>query len=223
MKFLILVCAFILCSISLFSDKAMDNLDAMILDLEKSPGDFELLENLGIMYHNMSEKQIIDGAKDSIKYFEKAYKIRPNPLTKCWLGSAWTIVSRDTNNPITKLDAVARGIKIIDEANSEVTEEPGIYIVPFIRIQNSYSLPNEFARLDKVNKDLNFLLKSIKNRPEVFEELYDPGEVFLFKGLYLLRENKTRRAYNFWRAGLKIANTDRVKSLLEINMKRIEG
>jgi len=208
---------------AVFAAPTLDDLELLIQKVEKNPNNFALVEELGIMYHDLSEEHIVDGAKDAVKYLEMAYEINPNPVTKCFLGSAWTMVARDTDNPIIKLDAVSRGVKMIDGASEEVSEAPGIYIVPFIRMQNSYSLPEDFARMEFVNNDIAFLLKTYKQTPAVFDDLYDPAEIFLYKGLYLLRDNKTRLAYQFWKVGLTFVKSESVRFELEKNMERIEG
>ena len=206
-----------------FADASLKEIERLEKALDDNPHDMKLLKSLGIQFHDLTASGNLDGARDAVRFLEEAYNLDMDPETKCWLGSAWTLVSRDSSNPIVKLDAIAKGLKMIDEAAEEVDKAPEIYIVPFIRIQNSYELPEEFSRRELVDRDFQFLLITYKRTPKVIEDLFDPGEIFLFKGLYLLRDNKVKLAYKFWKAGYSAAKTDRVRNAIRENMQGIEG
>jgi len=177
--------------------------------LEKNPDDCEVLLKLGICYHDISSDYGKKFGKEAVKYLKKAYELNPNVETRAWLGSAFTIIARDTDVIIEKISAVQEGIANIDGA---IEDDPENLVARLVRIGNSINLPEDFQRLDKVDKDFNFLFKKIKNKPEAFNDVFDPGVIFLFKAQYLVAANKYSLAYQFAKKGLKVARDEETKN-----------
>lgn len=187
--------------------------------VEKNPDDSEVLTTLGLCYHNVSSKYDKKMGKEAVKYLRMAYKLNPTTENKSWLGSALTIMARDSESIIDKITTVQEGISLIDGA---IEDDPENLTARIVRVGNSINMPEDFQRLDKVNKDFKFLFKKIKSDPDAFEGLYDPGIVFLHKAKYLVNQNKFSLAYKFAENGLKIVRSEDTKQKILEFMEDLE-
>ncbi|MBN2534627.1 MAG: hypothetical protein JXB88_17215 [Spirochaetales bacterium] len=181
----------------------LEEIKTVETQLEKDPENYEILYKLGVLYHDIAAEYKEQVSGQAVTLLEKAYAIKKVPVIKAYLGSAWTLVARDSVNPIVKIDAVSKGMKLIDEATGE---EPDNVLIRMIRIQNSYELPDSFERGECVKKDLEYLLKVYRKKPEVFRNEYDPAYIFLYQALYLIKEKKLELAYKYAIKGKELTN-----------------
>ncbi|MCX7656079.1 MAG: hypothetical protein N2Z76_06105 [Treponemataceae bacterium] len=157
-------------------------MEALIENLKlktaQQPSNAELWFSLGIAYHDLCNKYMIKCAKDAVQALERASKLRNDAVTLAYLGSAWTLVGRDEDNPLLKIDGVLKGLTYLDSA---VKLSPSDVIVRRIRYENNFALPDIFDRKKIVEEDLNFLVKLYAKDPTVFEGKYDAAHVFYYK------------------------------------------
>lgn len=129
--------------------------------LQNNPSDKKALKILGIAYHNLAVLEVKDASESSEEYLEKANKLSPDDYEiTAYLGSAKTMVARDSWNFFTKVQNVNKGINIIDKA---VSKSPDNITVRMVRAKNSLSLPKSFNRKKVAMKDLLHIEKLLEN------------------------------------------------------------
>src|SRR3989338_4393039 len=69
--------------------------------------DTQKLKMLGIAYHNLATLKVRDASKKAVAYLQKARNLSPNDAEiQSYLGSATTMVGRDSWNVLAKLPNV---------------------------------------------------------------------------------------------------------------------
>ena len=112
--------------------------------LDQNPSDYEALQGLGIVYHNMALKDFKAYAKKAAQYLEQAYQKKPDDnVALCYLGSAYTMLAKDAWNPMSKLSYVNKGIECMDKA---VRKDPDNITMRLTRANNSKALPKFLNR-----------------------------------------------------------------------------
>ncbi|MEM6884419.1 MAG: hypothetical protein AAF571_05255 [Verrucomicrobiota bacterium] len=123
-----------------------------------------------------------------------------NQLYRVYLGSAYTLKSRDVFPGPSKLRFLKDGLKRMDAA---VKKDPENCSVRFIRAVNNYHLPTFINRRDNARADFEILLKQIQT---------DPGEldartiqaIHYFAGLAFKQTERDEEARTVWQAGLEL-------------------
>lgn len=116
------------------------------------------LKRLGIAWHNLAS--IDNGwwraaSEQAFTVLTQAQTANPNdPEVLAYLGSAQTLIARDSWNVFTKISQVNKGIALIDKA---VSLAPSDVAVRMIRAHNSLKLPESFGRQPRALEDLEFL------------------------------------------------------------------
>lgn len=106
--------------------------------------------------------------EQSIEKLEAALKNQPNnQLARVYLGSAYTLRSRDLGFGPKKLEALKRGLAMMDEAVAAAPEEPKVRLV---RALTTSSLPVIFGRRASSRKDFELLAQAAQSAPGKFEE-----------------------------------------------------
>ncbi len=128
--------------------------------IEQNPSDKDSLKVLGIAYHNLGILKVSGSPNKSVEYLEKVKNISPADYeTLAYLGSATTMVARDSWNIITKTSNVNKGINMIDRS---VNKAPDNITVRMVRAKNSLSLPESFNRKHLAMKDFLHIESLIK-------------------------------------------------------------
>jgi len=123
-----------------------------------------------------------------------------NQLYQVYLGSAFTLKSRDVFPGPSKLRFLKDGLKGMDAA---VKKDPNNCSVRFIRAVNNYHLPAFINRRDDARKDFEILLKQIKNDPGKLDGRTIQA-VHYFAGLAFKQTKREDEARLTWQAGLAL-------------------
>lgn len=172
-------------------ERSIENLKA---DAARNPDDADVWFSLGVAYHDLCNGYEVKCAMDAVAALEKSEALRHDAVTLAYLGSAWTLVGRDAENPMTKIDGVLKGNEFLDEA---VRISPSDVVVRRIRYENNFALPDIFERKPVAEKDVDFLIKLYAKNPGAFEGQYDPAHVFYFKARFLLLRNDWKSARKY--------------------------
>lgn len=179
------------------------DLDAMVKKSSKlqerfnqNPSDYETLKELGVIYHDMALKDAKTYAKKAVISLEEAQKIKPEDnVTLCYLGSAYTLMAKESWNPVSKSNYVNKGIKGMDKA---VKKDPDNITVRMTRGLNSRGLPGFLNRRQVAYEDFEHLadlfekglkapasLKSTvyKNLSGLYKEDGDNGKAQKYKAM----------------------------------------
>jgi hypothetical protein len=177
-----------------------------------SKEDAEAWFDRGVVEHTLTLVYGASLSKDAVTSFATSYSLKKDPVTMAYLGSAWTLIGRDSKNPIEKIDGVMKGCEFLDAA---VKEAPDNLVVRRIRYENNIALPDIFERGQLVEADVDYLLRVYSKDAKAFEGLYDPAHVFLTKARLLGWAGDWRKAQQYAQLGLKIAVDPEVKQQLQ--------
>ncbi len=93
-----------------------------------------------------------------------------NQLARVYLGSAYTLRSRDLGFGPKKLQALRHGLALMDEAVANAPNEPKVRLA---RALTTSSLPALFGRRSESERDFATLREMAKTQPQKFE----PGDL----------------------------------------------
>jgi len=173
--------------------------------LRARPNDPRALKALGIVFHNLGAQKVSGAAARAVKYLEHARVLLPTDAeVLAYLGSATTMVARDSWNPITKVSAVRDGAGLMDMA---VALDPDNVVVRFVRAINSLKLPRFFNRAHYAKADLQHLLElsvseggqATRFSPEMLAEIH-----LKLGGIYK-DENEETLAKEHWAKAVELA------------------
>lgn len=137
--------------------------------LDQNPADYEALKGLGIIYHSMALKDSNAYAKKAIQYLEQANQKKSDDTeVLCYLGSAYTLLAKDTGDLMSKSSYMNRGIEYMDKA---VRMDPDNVSVRLIRANNSKNLPRFLNRRSVAYEDFEYLAGLFEKRPDVSPSL----------------------------------------------------
>lgn len=123
-----------------------------------------------------------------------------NQLYRVYLGSAFTLKSRDVFPGPSKLRFLKDGLKIMDTA---VKKDPKNCSVRFIRAVNNYYLPAFINRRDDAREDFEALLKQISANPGKLDSRTIQA-IHYFAGLAYKQTKREDDARTTWQAGLAL-------------------
>ncbi len=89
-----------------------------------------------------------------------------NHLARVYLGSAYTLRSRDLGFGPQKLQALRHGLSLMDKAVAAAPDEPKVRLA---RALTASALPSFFGRRASSRKDFEVLVEMAKRVPEKFE------------------------------------------------------
>ena len=119
-----------------------------------------------------------------------------NQLARVYLGSAYTLRSRDLWIGPKKLESLKHGGKLMDQA---VAADPGNPRVRLVRAVNSLKLPRLFNRRKLALEDFETLLKQTGDLSAPEKQA-----VYYFAGMAFKEEGQKQRGAELWREGLKL-------------------
>lgn len=116
---------------------------------------------LAVAYHNLAliqeDLKITLEAKNNVQAYHNNYLQKngtENPLLLIYLGSVNTLNGRDANKLAQKVSLVNLGLSQMDKA---VSLDNNNLLLRVIRSSNNVSLPEMFARREKIKEDLAFI------------------------------------------------------------------
>ncbi len=142
--------------------------------------------------------------KDAIVYFENLLEQEPNnELARVYLGSSYTIRSRDVGIGPGKLDTLKKGGRIMDQA---VANAPNDIRVRLVRGVNYLRLPALFGKRDEGRADLLAILDAVQNQSGPQIDSLSAGEkqaIYYFGALALHQTGKKREAQQVFQKALE--------------------
>lgn len=159
---------------------------------EKDPQSFEHPVIVEIQdLHTKSEKGDKASTLQLITRLEALTAAHPeNQLYKVYLGSAYTLRSRDIGFGPSALTFLKKGLKTMDEA---VEAAPEKATVRFIRAINNFNLPVFVNRRDNARADFEILVKKMKGNPENLSPVTQQA-IYYFAGVAFLQLRRKEEA-----------------------------
>ncbi len=107
-----------------------------------------------------------DAVNQCIEKLDAALAVAPqNQLARVYLGSAYTLRSRDLGLGPRKLQALRHGVALMDEA---VAAAPNEYKIRLVRALTTNSLPAFLGYREESRKDFEWLAKMTQENPAPF-------------------------------------------------------
>ena len=152
-----------------------------------------------------------------IAKLEEGLKSQPkNELARVYLGSAYTLRSRDLGFGPKKLQTLRQGLRVMDEAVANAPDEPKVRLG---RALTTQALPGIFGRSAESRSDFLKLAAMAKTNPEKFESS-DLLIVYYNAGLAEKTNGNATRAQELWREGLRHGNDASIKGKIETELAK---
>ncbi|MFN2507516.1 MAG: hypothetical protein ABR589_01950 [Chthoniobacterales bacterium] len=143
------------------------------------------------------DKQAVE---QCIARLEQVLQSQPkNQLARVYLGSAYTLRSRDLGFGPKKLQALKHGLAVMDQAVTAAPDEPKVRLA---RALTTSALPGIFGRRRQSRQDFEFLAQLADRAPDRFQR-GDLQLVYYHAGLAAKAAGDRARAAMLWREGLK--------------------
>jgi tetratricopeptide (TPR) repeat protein len=137
--------------------------------LDQNPADYETLKGLGIVYRGMALKDSKAYAKKAVQYLEQANQKKSDDTeVLCYLGSAYTLLAKDTGDLMNKSSYMNRGVEYMDKS---VRMDLDNIAVRLARANNSKSLPKFLNRRPVAYEDFEHLAGLFEKKPDVSPSL----------------------------------------------------
>lgn len=108
-----------------------------------------------------------EAVNQCIEKLEAALKHEPaNEVARVYLGSSYTLRSRDLGFGPKKLQALRHGLALMDEAVAAAPNKPKVRLA---RALTTSALPAFFGRGGESRKDFEFLAEMARTQPEKFD------------------------------------------------------
>jgi len=140
-----------------------------------------------------------------------------NQLARVYLGSAYTLRSRDLGFGRKKLQALRHGLGLMDQAVEAAPEELPVRLA---RALTTSSLPSIFGRSASSRKDFETLAKMADSKPGGFEE-GDLQLVYYHAGLAAKAAGDRARADALWRKALTHPADATLSEQVRANLARL--
>jgi len=121
-------------------------------------------------------------------------------LARVYLGSAWTLRSRDLPIGPAKLSALRRGISLMDEAAKAAPNDARVLLT---RAVTNEALPGFLGRRKVARQQLDALVRQIEQEPAKLSAA-DRQLLYLNAGEAAHRAGAEERAKELWQRGLTI-------------------
>jgi len=158
------------------------------------------------------EKAVID----CIAALEARLKTRPDDqLARVYLGSAWTLRSRDLSISPGKLSALRKGIALMDEAAAAAPNDAKVLL---LRAVTEEALPVFLGRRKAAREQLNELVGLLEEDPLKLSPA-DQQLLYLNAGEAAQRAGEKARARALWERGLAIAADAKLKAEIHTALK----
>jgi hypothetical protein len=152
-----------------------------------------------------NEKAVID----CIAALEARLTTQPDDqLARVYLGSAWTLRSRDLSISPGKLSALRKGIALMDEAAAAAPNDAKVLL---LRAVTEEALPVFLGRRKAAREQLNELVALLEKDPLKLSPA-DQQLLYLNAGEAAQRAGEKARARALWERGLAIAADAKLKA-----------
>lgn len=115
------------------------------------------LKSYGMAQHQLALQQVRGSSQLAVTYLKKAAKLeKNNPIILMFLGSAYTMLARDSVTVANKVRFVNRGLRYMDKAFKMDEHHLDLR---FLRAANMAHLPKMFKRRELAKEELEAILK----------------------------------------------------------------
>jgi len=169
--------------------REMNDLRKIINETERAnPSDKDSLKLLGIAYHNLGVNEVKGAPEKAVRYLERANQLSSDDYeVLAYLGSAKTMIARDSWNVVGKMSGINKGINIMDKA---VREAPDNIPIRMVRANNSLKAPKFFNRSRVAKEDFLHIVGLIEKSPSNLDS-DTKAEVYYQLGMiFKVAENK---------------------------------
>jgi hypothetical protein len=140
-------------------------------------------------------------------------------LLRAYLGSAYTLRSRDLFPGPSKLRYLKDGLKLMDDA---VAAAPQEISVRFIRALNNFNLPAFLNRRDNARSDFKILLTEVSQPSTATHlNLQTKQAIHYYAGLVHRQLNDLPTARSSWEAGLGLDATSSLGKKMALELKKL--
>jgi len=153
---------------------------------------------------------------------EKLTKEQPtNYLLLAYLGSVYTLDSRDAWPGPGKLDFLKKGGKALDDAVAAAPDNPA---VRFIRAIDYYELPTFFGKRQTARDDFAILVKQVEGvTPTPFVLNVETQQaIYYYAGLCYMQLSQPKDAKDAWQRGLKLNPTSALGVKIAAELKNVK-
>ncbi|MFQ3670975.1 MAG: hypothetical protein SNJ84_05915 [Verrucomicrobiia bacterium] len=168
--------------------------------------------------HQRAEKGDKRATKELVARLEAALEAHPeHHLLKAYLGSAYTLASRDAFPGPSKLSYLKDGLRTMDAAVEGAPDQPA---VRFIRAVNNFHLPAFVNRRDNARADFEVLVRQLKEGDHGLSAATRQA-IFYYAGLAFKQTKKPEAARAAWERGLALAPGSEMAAKIEHELKRL--
>ena len=151
--------------------------------------------------HSLAEAGNEDATRRLVAWLEELTAEQPeNGILLVYLGSAYTLASRDAFIGPGKLRYLMSGRDCMDRAVALRPDDPN---VRFIRGINNYHLPTLFNRRSIARDDFRKLVDQLSKTPECLDTLTSQA-IYYYAGLCFSQLEEEQNARNSWQKGLDL-------------------
>ncbi len=192
---------------------------ALAVGVGTTPDPFKDPEVLAIHdLHMRAERGDKKATKELIVVLEASCKSHPhNHLLRAYLGSAYTLASRDAFPGPSKLNFLKDGLKTMDAAVESAPDQPA---VRFIRAVNNYHLPAFINRRDDARADFEILVGQLKEGDHGLSPSTRQA-IFYYAGLAFKQTRQPEAARAAWEKGLALEPGSDMAVKIEHELKRL--
>ena len=152
-----------------------------------------------------------------IEKLEEALRVQPkNELARVYLGSAYTLRSRDLSFGPKKLQTLREGLRVMDEAVANAPDDPKVRLG---RALTTQALPGLFGRAAQSRSDFLRLAEMAKTTPAKFTA-EDLQIVYYNAGLAAKANGDAARAHDLWREGLRHGSDANLRQKIEAELAK---
>ena len=150
---------------------------------------------------------------DCIARLEKLLAVRPNDqIVRVYLGSAYTLRSRDLSIGPAKLSALRKGITLMDEAAAAAPEDASVQLT---RAVTNEALPTFLGRRKVARQQLDQLVALVEKNPAKLTPA-DQQLLYLNAGEAAKRAGDMTRARELWQRGAALKADPKLTQEIEI-------
>ena len=151
--------------------------------------------------HSLAEAGNEDATRRLVAWLEELTAEQPeNGILLVYLGSAYTLASRDAFIGPGKLRYLMSGRDCMDRAVALRPEDPH---VRFIRGINNYHLPTIFNRRSIARDDFRKLVDQLSQNPKCLDPLTSQA-IYYYAGLCFAQLEEEKNARSSWQKGLDL-------------------
>ena len=151
--------------------------------------------------HSLAESGNEDATRRLVAWLEELTAEQPeNGILLVYLGSAYTLASRDAFIGPGKLRYLMSGRDCMDRAVALRPEDPN---VRFIRGINNYHLPTIFNRRSIARDDFRKLVDQLSANPKCLDPLTSQA-IYYYAGLCFAQLEEEKNARSSWQKGLDL-------------------